>query len=96
MRSRHRAQVVRACLETYFHRTFRTVELKAYTTRISSAKLQLTLYQWGYDSNIAKISEFSSQNSIFGHAENLLSDLAMKGRKSEEVLTHEDADSYMY
>ncbi|PVH70529.1 hypothetical protein DL98DRAFT_597736 [Cadophora sp. DSE1049] len=41
---------------------------------------------WGYDSNIAKLAEFSSQNSIFGHAENLLSDLAMKRRKLKEKI----------
>ncbi|KAF4626223.1 hypothetical protein G7Y89_g11938 [Cudoniella acicularis] len=39
---------------------------------------------WGYDSSIANVTEFSSQNSIFGHAENLLNDIARKRRKPEE------------
>ena len=39
---------------------------------------------WGYDSNITTLKGFSSQNSIFGHAENLLSDLARKRRSTDE------------
>lgn len=34
------------------------------------------ILSWSYDSSIAEISSFSSQNSIFAHAENLLGDLA--------------------
>jgi protein SERAC1 len=34
------------------------------------------ILSWSYDSSIANISTFSSQNSIFAHAENLLGDLA--------------------
>ena len=39
---------------------------------------------WGYDSSVAKALEFSSQNSLFGHAENLLTDLANKRRREDE------------
>jgi hypothetical protein len=34
------------------------------------------IISWGYDSTVANVRSFPSQNSIFGHAENLLSDLA--------------------
>ncbi|CAG8958691.1 hypothetical protein HYFRA_00011533 [Hymenoscyphus fraxineus] len=39
---------------------------------------------WGYDSNIASVTEFSSANSIFGHAENLLFDVARRRRTPSE------------
>ena len=39
---------------------------------------------WGYDSSVAKLSDFSSQSSIFSHAENLLIDLVRKRQESEE------------
>lgn len=34
------------------------------------------ILSWSYDSSIANIETFSSQNSIFAHAQNLLGDLA--------------------
>lgn len=39
---------------------------------------------WGYDSSVAQAFEFSSQNSLFGHADNLLTDLANKRRGEDE------------
>ena len=44
------------------------------------------LITWGYDSSVAKLSDFSSQSSIFGHAENLLSDVARKRQEDEEEI----------
>ena len=41
---------------------------------------------WGYDSTIANLKTFSSQNSIFGHSENLLLDLARQRRRTERAL----------
>jgi hypothetical protein len=40
---------------------------------------------WSYDSSIANIKTFSSQNSIFAHAENLLGDLALYRDRDSEV-----------
>ncbi|PMD40433.1 hypothetical protein L207DRAFT_633459 [Hyaloscypha variabilis F] len=39
---------------------------------------------WGYDSRVANLTEFSSQNSIFRHATNLLQDIARKRISDEE------------
>jgi protein SERAC1 len=39
---------------------------------------------WGYDSSVAQTVELSSQNSLFGHAENLLTDLSSKRRGDDE------------
>jgi protein SERAC1 len=48
--------------------------------------------QWGYDSSVAQLSEFSSKNSIFSHAENFLLDLArsrrQRQRKKDSQRTH--------
>ena len=44
------------------------------------------ILSWGYDSTIAKVKSFSSQSSIFGHAQNLLSDLARVRKGAERVL----------
>jgi hypothetical protein len=41
--------------------------------------------QWGYDSRIANPREFTSQNSIFSHATNLLADIARKRLNNDEV-----------
>ena len=40
---------------------------------------------WGYDTSIANAKSFTSQNSIFGHAQNLLSDLARTRREMDLV-----------
>lgn len=40
---------------------------------------------WSYDSSIANLKTFSSQNSIFAHAENLLGDLALCRDGESEV-----------
>ena len=40
---------------------------------------------WSYDSSIANLKTFSSQNSIFAHAENLLGDLALRRDGNSEV-----------
>ena len=51
----------------------------------TEAKLKYTrLITWGYDSSVAKLTEFSSQSSVFGHAENLLSDVSRKREEDEE------------
>lgn len=39
---------------------------------------------WGYDSSVARTLEFASQSSLFGHAENLLTDLVNKRRGASE------------
>ena len=41
---------------------------------------------WGYDSSIAKAFTFTSNESIFGHADNLLEDIAAL-RANEKVFT---------
>lgn len=41
---------------------------------------------WGYDSKITEVKNYSSQNSLFGHAGNLNMDLAGQRRNEEEVL----------
>jgi hypothetical protein len=43
----------------------------------------LTTIQWGYDSTVAKLNDFSSQISIFGHAGNLLVDIARQRLTTE-------------
>jgi hypothetical protein len=48
-------------------------------------KAILILKQWGYDSTIANLKNFSSQNSIFSHATNLLGDIAGKRRSDDQV-----------
>ena len=48
-----------------------------------STELPLTSKQWGYDAAIAMAQGFSSQNNIFGHAENLLGDIWSLRRKDK-------------
>lgn len=43
------------------------------------------LKQWGYDSRVANLRDFSSQNSILSHATNLLADIARKRQNDDEV-----------
>ena len=43
---------------------------------------------WGYDSTIAKVKAFSSQSSVFGHSQNLLSDLARVRKENVNELNH--------
>ena len=44
---------------------------------------------WGYDSSIANISGTSSQASLFGHADGLLSDLSRSRRTGNAVGLYE-------
>ena len=48
---------------------------------------------WGYDSTIANTKSFASHNTIFGHAQNLLSDLARIRREENQVCTTADQDA---
>ena len=41
---------------------------------------------WGYDSTVANVKSFTSQSSIFGHAQNLLGDLARVRKGDGRVL----------
>lgn len=43
------------------------------------------IMSWGYDSSVANQKGSSSQNSIFGHATNLLRDISIERKTSEEV-----------
>ena len=47
--------------------------------------LNARIMTWGYDSTVGNIKSFSSQNSIFGHSQNLLSDVARKKRDKDQV-----------
>lgn len=48
---------------------------------------------WGYDSTVANIKSFTSHNSIFGHAQNLLSDIARIRRDRHLVSTVADQNT---
>jgi len=43
---------------------------------------------WGYDSAVAHLKDFSSQNSIFGHADNLLMDVSAERKAKDEVIKY--------
>lgn len=43
------------------------------------------IFTWGYDSKVAKLHSYPSQEGIFGHSENLLSDLVRLRADADSV-----------
>jgi hypothetical protein len=43
---------------------------------------------WDYDSAVTHLNNFSSQNSIFGHADNLLMDLSTERKAKDQVIKY--------
>ena len=61
---------------------------------ITEASLECRVVTWGYDSRVAHMLEYVSQESIFGHAETLLGDLSRL--RSGKVLLQSDLHSVLY